>query len=122
MSAGMTIIVAAADRERFRAALTLATAQAALGGDVTLYCHEASVAMLRDAPRSDDASDALKTIGLPDRSALISLARESGVRMIACQTGMAAHGLTLDDLAPGVEGGGMVAILAALGDARLVVV
>ncbi|WP_374142087.1 hypothetical protein [Sphingomonas sp.] len=47
---GLTIIVASTDAARFRAAMTTALAQAALGDSVRLYCHEASVALLSRAP------------------------------------------------------------------------
>ena len=120
---GLTIIVATADGERFRAAMTLATAQAALGGRVRVYCHERAVALLRVAPDDDDDDDdgaaALAAAGLPDRPALIAMAIDGGVALIACQTGLALAGLEMGDLAVGVEAGGMVGLLASLGDNRL---
>jgi predicted peroxiredoxin len=114
---GLTIIVATADTERFRAAMTLATAQAALGGRVRVYCHERSVALLRPAPDEDAA--ALAASGLPDRPALLAMAIDGGVALIACQTGLALTGLEIDELTDGVEAGGMVGLLASLGDDRL---
>ena len=116
---GLTIIVATDDPDRFRAALTVATAQAAIGGDVCVYCHEASVALLAHTPRPDDASMRLAELGLPDRIGLIAIAQDSGVQLIACQTGLAIAGLALADLAPGVEAGGLVGVLALLADSRL---
>lgn len=117
---GLTIIVATANPERFRAAMTLATAQAALGGRVRVYCHECAVALLRAAPdENDDGVAALTAAGLPDRPALIAMAIDCGVALIACQTGLALVGLEIEDLAGGVEAGGMVGLLASLGDDRL---
>lgn len=97
---GLTIIVATADPERFAAALTLAGAHAALGQRTRLYCHDAAVIRLARSPLLDTALDL-------------------GVRVIACQTGLAAHGVALPDYA---EGGGMVSLLAELGEDRLVTI
>lgn len=119
---GLAIIVASPDPARFRAALTLAVAQAALGGTVRLYCHETSVALLARAKRPDDDSVALSAAGLPDRRGLIAMALASGVILIACQTGLAVAGLGIDDLEAGVKAGGMMALLADLRDERLVTV
>lgn len=116
----LTIILTAEDAPRARAALSLALAQAALGGRVRLYAHERAVAALAAAPRPDDDSTALKDAGLPDRSAMLTMAAESGVTLIACQTGLAMLGLEIGALVPGVEAGGLVGLLATLGDDRLV--
>ncbi len=119
---GLTVIVTTTDSERFRAGMTLALAQSALGGRVRLYCHEASVVLLASAPRDDDDSAALFATGLPDRLGLIAMAQANGVALIVCQTGMTMTGLAMDDLATGVEAGGMMGLLADLGDDRLVTV
>lgn len=116
---GLVIIIATDDVSGFRAALTVATAQAALGGGVRVYCHEASVPLLAHGARDDDETDQLDASGLPDRRALIRIACESGVTLIACQTGLAIAGLALADLAAGVEAGGLVGLLATLGGDRL---
>ena len=115
---GLTIMVVSADEERFRAALTLACSQAALGGRVRVYCHERAVALLavREPPQHEECAQH----GLPTRHDLIKLARESGVALIACQTGIALCGLAADALCAGSEAGGMVGLLATLGDDRLV--
>ena len=101
---GLTIIVATADAERFDAALTLASAHAALGGRTRLYCHDRAVGLL---------------IG---SAPLLATAREIGVALVACQTGLANAGIAHDSLPPATEAGGMVGILAALDDDRLVVI
>lgn len=115
---GLTIIAATADGERFRAALSLACAHAALGGGVRLYCHEAAVALL--VPGTDPGDDARVAKGLATRAQLLAEALDSGVTLIACQTGLAAEGIAFDTLAAGVEPGGLVSLLAELGDDRLV--
>lgn len=115
---GLTILAATADIERFRAALSLACAHAALGGATRLYCHEAAVALL--VPGADAGDDALAARGLATRAQLLAEALDGGVTLIACQTGLAAQGIAFDTLAPGVESGGLVSLLAALNDDRLV--
>ncbi|MDF7775465.1 peroxiredoxin [Sphingomonas sp. AOB5] len=101
---GLTILVATADAERFRMALTLAAANAALGGRTRVYLHEAAVALLgTDEP-------------------LIATAMETGATLIACQTGLAIAEMDASALPEGVETGGLVGILADLGDDQLTTV
>ncbi len=95
---GLTILVAGDDADRFACALTLACASAALGGRTRLYLHGRAVTRLA-------AGD------------LVDTARELGVAVIACQTALADTATTLP---PWAEGGGMVGLLADLGDDRLV--
>lgn len=94
---GLTLIVVGDDRQRFDAALTIACAQAAIGGRVRLYCHGPAVACLTT-------------------SDLMDTARDLGVALIACQTGLAELGLALPE---GVAGDGLVGLLSDLGDDRL---
>lgn len=125
---GLVVLVASADAARFRAALSLALAQAAAsgsgsgsGGAVELYCHEESIALLASAPRADDDGARLAAVGLPDRLQLLAMAREAGIVLTACQTGLALSGLSIDALVEGVVAGGMMGVVVGLGDARLVV-
>jgi predicted peroxiredoxin len=115
---GLTIIAATADVERFRAALSLACAHTALRGAARLYCHEAAVRLLVSGEDGDDATRA--AAGLASRAQLIAEALASGVTLIACQTGLAAEEIAFDALPAGVEPGGLVSLLAELGDDRLV--
>lgn len=116
---GLTILVASGERVRMRAALSLATAQAALGGRVRLFAQEEAAPLLADGPDPDGES--LRKRGLPALPELRAAAIEMGVRMVACQTGLAAAEFAADQLAPGVETGGLVGILADLDDDRLVI-
>lgn len=115
---GLTLIVATGDVERFRAALALTCAHAALGGRTRLYAHEGAVPLL--VPGADPGDAALPARGLATRSQLLAEAREAGVALIACQTGLAANGVPFDLLPPGVEPGGLISLLADLGEDRLV--
>ncbi|KQM93121.1 hypothetical protein ASE70_14735 [Sphingomonas sp. Leaf22] len=107
---GLTVVVVAPDPDRFRAALTLACAAAALGGRTRVYLHEGAVALL--------AMDGSAPAGLPNLTELRAVAIESGVELIACQTGLALAGLAADDAM--VAAGGMIDLLATLADDRLV--
>lgn len=113
-------MLVAEDARRARAALSLALAQTALGGRVRIYAHERAVAAFSRTPLHDDDSAALARAGLPDRSAMLAMAVEAGIALIACQTGIAMAGLALGDLVSGAEAGGLVCVLATLGDDRLV--
>ncbi len=110
---GLTAIVASADHDRLRAALTLACAAAALGGRARVYLHEGAVALL-------GAPDRAVPPGVPTLGELLAMAAESDVAVIACQTGLALAGLSADTL--GVAAGGLIDLLATLGDDRLVTV
>lgn len=98
---GLTVIVATGEAERFACAVELAASWAALGGKARLFCRGGAVMRLDDP-------------------ALIE-ALAGGVTVIACQTGLAEHGIDLTAHDPRIAGGGMVSLLAELGEDRLVV-
>ena len=107
---GLTMLVAGPDPDRFRAALTMACAAAALGSRARVYLHEAAVELL--------ALDAPAPAGLPDFAELRAIADDSGGELIACQTGLALAGLSADTQR--VAAGGLIDLLATLKDDRLV--
>lgn len=118
----LRIVVATADPERFRGALMLAAAQAALGGAATLFLQLDAVALLR-APVSAPQDDTHGCAGLPTLATLLADALALGVAVTACQSGLALTGLSAADLPDGVEAGGPVAFLQATSDdARLLIV
>ena len=100
----LAIIVAEANTPRLATALTLAAAAAALGRKVTMLFDGASVAAL--ARTSPDP--------------LLTAALGLGVRITACQTGLAAANLLPTDLIDSVDTGGMVGFLADAGGAQIV--
>lgn len=112
----LKIVLTTPDAERFRGALTLAAAQAALGGETALFLQLDAVAMLR-APLAAPRDDAHAAAGLPTLAALLADAMTLGVRVVACQSGMALAGLTADTLPESVDVGGPVQFLAD-GDAN----
>lgn len=116
---GLTLLVATDDHVRFRAALSLACAQSALGGRVRVFCQETAVSLLVDRPDPDRAT--LAAQGLPDLGQLVAAAGEMGVALMACQTGLSAASLSTQCLYATVEPSGLVGVLATLDDDRLVV-
>ncbi len=103
MRRDMTVLaIVVGDPARLPTALTLAAAAAALGRDVAMLFDGGSVTAL----------------AAPDP--LLATALELGVRIVACQTGLADAGIAAAALPPGVTTGGMVGFLAAAGDAQIV--
>lgn len=98
---GLTIIVAAGDPARLRAALETAAAQAALGGRARLFLHGDAAPLLRS------------------NEPMLAEALALGAAVTVCQSGLARSDLSAADLPPGVDTGGMVSLLATLGDDRL---
>ncbi|BBE00107.1 peroxiredoxin [Sphingobium amiense] len=115
----LILIAATDDAERLRAALTLAAAQAALGGAATVFLQLDAVALLRQ-PVEGPRDAAHRAAGLPDLATLIDEARALGVRLIACQSGLALARMEVGDLPSGVTTGGPVELLRDMSDdARL---
>jgi predicted peroxiredoxin len=110
----LNMIVATPDAERFRGAILLAAAQAALGGAATLFLQLDAVVLLR-APITAPRDEAHGASGLPSLAMLLADATALGVRIIACQSGMALCGLSADDLPDGVLAGGPVGLLQQAG-------
>jgi hypothetical protein len=99
---GLTIIVSSADPDRLRSALGIAAAEAALGGSARLFFDAASVPLLHDLPAA--------------LQPMLETAVELGTRVIFCQTGLSESGMAPD---PRFEAGGLVSIMADLGEDRL---
>lgn len=107
----LNIVLTTDDAERFRGALTLGAAQAALGGTAALFLQLDAVAMLR-APIIAPRDFAHAAAGLPLLADLLTDAVTLGVTIIACQSGMALADMAVDDLPAGVEVGGPLQFLA----------
>ncbi|MGH6782228.1 MAG: DsrE family protein [Sphingomonadaceae bacterium] len=116
---GLTIIVTSADPARFHAALSIAAANAATDAPTRIYLHADAVALA--APPYACPDDARYAAGgLPTLAQLIGECHAMGVRLIACQTGLALTALDVGTLHRGIEAGGLVGLLASLGEDRLV--
>ncbi len=116
---GLTIVVAAAEPIRFRTALELAAATAALGGHARLFLQGGAVALLR--PPIVDAGDAAHAAsGLPTLAALLEEALGLGVEIVACQSGLQLTAIDAGALDGRIGFGGLVSLLGELGEDRLV--
>lgn len=115
----LRIIVATADPERLRGALVLASAQAAMGGRVSLFLQLDAVTLLRE-PIAAPQDDAHRVAGLPTLAALLDEALALGVAILACQSGLSLAALPVDALPEGVEAAGPLSFLQQTPDeARL---
>lgn len=117
---GLTIVIADVSSERFRAALALAAANAALGGSARLFLSGEAVSILR-APVSGWEDESYADAGLPTLPELIEEAFGLGVKLIVCQSGMQLTSAAPRDFDTRVEVGGMVSLLQTLGDGRLTI-
>jgi predicted peroxiredoxin len=115
---GLTIIVASSDQERFRSALEVAAANAALDRPTRLFLQGAAAALLAPSvlapPRLPDEMGGAPTVG-----ELLEETLALGATMTVCQSGMALAGIGADQLPPGVETGGLVEILATARDHQM---
>lgn len=116
---GVAILLTRDEPQALRAALTIAGAAAALGQRARIYLHEAAVAMLC-RPLASDADAEYRARGLPDLAGVFEIALSMRVAVIACQTGLALGDHDAAALDPRVETGGLVGMLASLGDDRLI--
>ncbi|MCE7795753.1 peroxiredoxin [Sphingobium sufflavum] len=117
----LLLVATTDDGERLRGGLTLACAEAALGGSVRLFLQLDAVALLRpplSAPR--DAAHAAH--GLPTLAVLLDDALELGVALVACQSGLALAGLDASLLDSRIAPGGPVGVLAATGAGERLVI
>ena len=115
---GLTIIVTGNDPEKLYSALSVAVAHAACGGDARLFCEGLAVTALHTIEATHDRQRMEN--GLPTLTELRKESCTLGVRLVACQGGMALAGLEIDELGSGVEAGGLTSVIASLGDDRLV--
>lgn len=116
---GVTILLTRDDPASLRAALTIASAAAALGQRARIYLHEAAVAMLC-RPIMHEADEMYRAKGLPDLAGVLEVALSMEVRIMACQTGLALGDHDAEALDPRVETGGLIGLMASLGDDRFI--
>lgn len=117
---GLVLVVATDDPERFHAALSLAAAAAATGARARLFLHEGAVLLLGCNKASGD--ERRRAAGLPDLAILRDEALALGVTIVACQSGLALGGMDAAGLDPRIETGGLVGLMAGLGEDRLLFV
>lgn len=110
---GVTIIVARGDG--VPAALELAAVYRALEEPARLFVHGTAVEHLLGP---DDPAQPVG--GQGTRGELLQIALEMGVEVAVCQAGLALSDLTLATTDPRVVAGGLVGLVATLGNQRLV--
>ncbi|MCY4429153.1 MAG: DsrE family protein [Rhodospirillales bacterium] len=120
-------ILHSGDYERVRFTLAAAAAAAAADRDVTLFfTMDACVALQRDSGWHDlqsaggsalDADTALRERGVAGFEELLGACRELGVRLIVCEMGLHARGLSPEQLVSrsGIEVGGLFSLLSGDG-------
>ncbi len=116
----LNIIILTEDAERFRGALTFALAHTALGGKARLFLQLDAVRLLAP-PVLAPQDDAHAAHGMPRLATLLEEALESGVAVVACQSGLALGDMSLTALDPRIEAGGPVSFLQSSGVDRLLI-
>ena len=116
---GLTLVVAGSDQTRFRTALGLAAAAAALDQRVRLFLDAPAVALVVSEGMPPVA---LPPPGQPDTGELLETCLALGVGIILCQTGVADAGMTMAALDERFEAGGMTSLLGSLDEDRLLLV
>ena len=108
---GLTIIVAGADEERFRSALEVAAANAALDRTTRVFLQGAAASLLQ--PLAAEVEKPKDVLGVPTLAQLLEEALALGASVTVCQSGLALAGMRADQLPEGVETGGLVELLAS---------
>ena len=114
---GLTIIVAGADEERFRSALEVAAANAALDRTTRVFLQGAAASLLQRLALEVEEPEG--NLGTPTVAQLLDEALALGASVTVCQSGLALAGMRADQLPDGVETGGLVELLASGRNHRL---
>jgi predicted peroxiredoxin len=110
----LNIIILTDEPERFRGALTLGLAAQAMGDAVRMFLQLDAVRLLAPAVSARHDADH-RAAGLPDLATLVQEALESGITLIACQSGLHLAGLTASQIDARIETGGPIHFLAGVG-------
>jgi predicted peroxiredoxin len=113
---GLSIVVAAADPERFRSALEVAAANAALGKPTRLFLQAQAVALLGKGSWREAAP------GMPTIAEMLHEAIALGANVSICQTGLGLAGIEAASLPAGVETEGLLGFLGRRGEDQLLMV
>lgn len=123
----VAIIASSAGLETAYKVLNIATAAAALDAEVGIFftfeglsiIHKNSEQMLQLKPENAGLKEGFKKANVPTIGQLLEIAKESGVRMIACQMTVDVMGLDKEDFIDGIELGGAAAYLDFAFDAQV---
>lgn len=114
LRAPLALIVVSADPVRLHAALALARAEVALGGQARLFLQGEAAALLRP-PVAAPQDDAWRTAGEPGLADMLDEALDDGVAISLCQSGLAMAGFDAGALDKRIELSGPIAFLAGAG-------
>ena len=118
-AAGLGILLLSAASSRVHAALMLAATAASLGRSVVLFATDSGVASLLAAGaagQEEEEEARRRLLGVATCAELCAVARELGVRLVACETALRLGGIAAERLAPGVEVAGMATLLGAVAE------
>ncbi len=118
---GLTIIVVEASTVRLHAALSIAAVAAATGAPTRLHLH-GEAARLLAPPVVADEDDGYVAAGLPTLAQLLDEALGLGVAVSVCQTGLVMASIAAAALDARIEASGLVGVMAALDEGRLMAV
>ncbi|SMF25492.1 Peroxiredoxin family protein [Paenibacillus barengoltzii] len=123
----VAIIASSGGLETAYKVLNIATAAAALDAEVAIFftfeglsiIHKNSEQMLKLKPGNEGLAEGFKKVNAPTVKQLLDMAKESGVRMIACQMTVDVMGLDQEHFIDGIELGGAAAFLDFAFDAQV---
>ncbi|MBE7213026.1 MAG: DsrE/DsrF/DrsH-like family protein [Gluconacetobacter diazotrophicus] len=119
------LVIVGGSFERAHAALLMAVGAAAMDRAVVVFATGRGVlALCRDWSGLDgaDGDAVLRDRGVAGLDALRNAARELGVRLMACESGLRGAGIAADALLDGVERSGVPSFLLAAGTGQLLAV
>jgi uncharacterized protein len=122
-AAGLGILLLSGGHERAHYAMMMATGAAAVGRAVVLFAtNRGCLALARDWSALDDAGRdaAVRAAGVAGIEELRTAAVELGVRLMACDAGLAMARVDAAALLDGVEIAGIPSFLSATRGAQLV--
>lgn len=119
MTKRVAIIASNGGLETAYKVLNIATAAAATDAEVEVFftfeglsiIHKQHEQMLELKPGNEHFLEGFKRANVPSIGQLLEIAKESGVKMIACQMTVDVMGLKKEDFIDGVEVGGAVTFL-----------
>lgn len=123
----VAIIASSPGLETAYKALNIATAAAALDAETAIFftfeglsiIHKDAGQMLKLKPGNEGLAEGFAKANVPTVPELLEMARESGVRLIACQMTVDVMGLRKEDFIDGVEIGGAATFLDFAFDAQV---
>ncbi|MBO8170835.1 MAG: DsrE/DsrF/DrsH-like family protein [Bacillaceae bacterium] len=129
MAKKVAIIASSGGLDDAYKALNIGTAAAATDAEVEIFftfeglniIHKEAHKQLSMGPGKEHFMEGFKNAGVPSISELLEVAKESGVKFIACQMTMDVMGLEKEDFVDGIEVGGAATFLDFAYDADVTV-